>query len=91
MPLDYDAVTKRSTKRTMRSQSARIERNEAVVEVPEVRLQFQALLKHAGFPRLLLRMEYGSEVPPTPRCHREEVLLSFFLSSSLLLHSVISM
>jgi hypothetical protein len=45
------------------------------VEVPEVRLQFQALLKHAGFPQLLLRMGYGSEVLPTPRRNVEEVLL----------------
>jgi len=45
------------------------------IEVPQIRLMLHNLIERVGFPQLLLRMGYGSEVPPTPRRSVNEVLL----------------
>ena len=36
------------------------------IEVPQIRLMVRTLIERVGFPQVLLRMGYGSEVPPTP-------------------------
>jgi nitroreductase len=45
------------------------------IEVPQIRLMLHNIIERVGFPQLLLRMGYGSEVPPTPRRSVNEVLL----------------
>jgi nitroreductase len=45
------------------------------IEVPQIRLMLHNLIEQVGFPQLLLRMGYGSEVPPTPRRSVNEVIL----------------
>jgi nitroreductase len=45
------------------------------IEVPQIRLMLYNIIERVGFPQLLLRMGYGSEVPPTPRRSVNEVLL----------------
>ena len=45
------------------------------IEVPELRPQLRDAVGRKGFPQLLLRMGYGSEVEPTPRRTVEEVLI----------------
>lgn len=46
-----------------------------VVEVPETRSQLRSLLGGALEPRAVLRVGYGSPVPPTPRREPMELLL----------------
>jgi len=45
------------------------------IEVPELRPRLRDAIGESGFPQLLLRMGYGSEVRPTPRRSAEEVLI----------------
>ena len=45
------------------------------IEVPELRLRLGDAIGQSGFPQLLLRMGYGSDVRPTPRRPAEEVLV----------------
>lgn len=45
------------------------------VEVPELRPRLGEIIGQSGFPQLLFRMGYGTEVRPTPRRSAEEVLL----------------
>lgn len=44
------------------------------IEVPELRLRVQEVLKEEGFPQIMLRMGYGKDVKPTPRRQVDEVL-----------------
>ena len=46
------------------------------IEVPELRPKVQELVKEEGkgFPQIMLRMGYGTEVKPTPRRSVEDVL-----------------
>ncbi len=37
------------------------------IEVSDLRANVAGLVKRAGFPQVLLRLGYGSDVPPTPR------------------------
>ncbi len=37
------------------------------LEIPELRHELASLLRHEGFPQMILRMGYGAEVLPTPR------------------------
>ena len=45
------------------------------IEVPQIRLMVHNLIERVGFPQVLLRMGYGTEIPPTPRRSVNEVLL----------------
>ncbi|HVB24592.1 MAG TPA: nitroreductase family protein [Ktedonobacteraceae bacterium] len=45
------------------------------VEVATLRMDLRDILEQTGFPQLVLRMGYGSDVPPTPRRGVRDVLL----------------
>lgn len=45
------------------------------IEVPSLRTQLRDIVGRTGFPQLVIRMGYGSEVPFTPRRSVSEVLL----------------
>jgi nitroreductase len=44
------------------------------LEIPELRHELATLLRHEGFPQMILRMGYGVEVMPTPRRHLSVVV-----------------
>lgn len=46
------------------------------VEVPELRPQLASFVGRVGFPQVLLRLGYGTQVPPTPRRSLRSVLLA---------------
>lgn len=45
------------------------------VEVAALRMNLREIMEQTSFPQLVLRMGYGSDVPPTPRRSVREVLL----------------
>lgn len=45
------------------------------IEIPHLRTELRTLLGQPGFPQLVLRLGYGSEVPATPRRSVSDVLL----------------
>ncbi|MBM3838182.1 MAG: nitroreductase [Verrucomicrobia bacterium] len=45
------------------------------IELPVTRLQLPHIIGRPGFPQLILRLGYGSDVRPTPRRSVEEVLI----------------
>lgn len=43
------------------------------LEIPELRHELATLLRHEGYPQMVLRMGYGAEVLPTPRRRLDDV------------------
>jgi hypothetical protein len=46
------------------------------IEVPELRTRLCSVIGREGFPQLLLRLGYGTEVEATPRRSLKEVIVS---------------